>query len=370
MDSDEENDVMILDAPGGGAGPAEPRARPGAPRRAPGKRRATSVVSGKPKRTKKAAPAEGINPAKGTATEQLQGFPDLLRQLVDSATQEATNNMEELAEELEVSKEENAELRRAAVTDKAAVTLAVNKNAVLEQQLRAIRDVHEPKLPGNCNTCFTDDLAGLTCSADIHHSCLYCALACLRDTNIVSQLVVRRQEVFMKCVGNCMLPMHGYLLLCNSAADLLDLVRGLDQAKEYNREREDIERNISQLGKSKQEKLLMQIKDQVLTLICPVCTKPFNDFDACAVLKCSLCNYKFCGWCFEYLPITGDQHGHVADCARNPDPGDVFTTFPAWKAESVVYRKSKLEKFLAGLSFELQFEIMADVKRLSDEAFA
>ena len=168
----------------------------------------------------------------------------------------------------------------------------------------------------------------------------------------------------------CKTPIHNYLRLSDSLDETLQLVRSMDQAKEYKRERDDIDVMVAKLGQTKAEKLLLQINDEILTLNCPVCKKPFSDFDACVVLKCSLCTYKFCGWCFEYFPHDVNGHPHVGECARNPHPGSVFGTFEDWTTATVVYRKRLLQKFLSELSLGLNFEIMADVKRLSDVAFA
>jgi len=356
MESDDDDEVLIVPAPDG---PAERREADGhAERREPrpraaGKAKAASVTGMKRRPKRKTDPKD-----------QLKRLPQLVQQIVDDVVDELHEKHEGVVEELRVATQDVFDLNALHVTSQRVVATLMLEN-------QDMKDIHQTALTRDCISCMESDVIGLACSTDTHSLCLPCLLRDMRDPNSVSVLIVRRQEVFTRCTGDtdCMLPVHGYALLCSSPAELLDLMLAMDQAKEYERERTNTAVMIAKLGQSDTQRLLLHINDQILQLLCPVCKKTFNDFDACAELKCSLCACKFCGWCFKYIAAGTDGHDHVANCVHNPVPGELFTNKEAWEAGSVTYRKHQLEKFLSGLSLTVNFATMAGVKNLVDAAF-
>jgi hypothetical protein len=66
------------------------------------------------------------------------------------------------------------------------------------------------------------------------------------------------------------------------------------------------------------------ILNNILTLKCPRCAKPFIDFTNCCALTCmdeagNGCNASFCAFCLKLC--DGDAHKHVAHCPKNTNPG-------------------------------------------------
>jgi hypothetical protein len=79
----------------------------------------------------------------------------------------------------------------------------------------------------------------------------------------------------------------------------------------------------------KEDLIVLQARDHILnnilTLKCPRCAKPFVDFTNCCALTCmdeagNGCNAAFCVFCLTLC--AGDAiHRHVANCQKNTNPG-------------------------------------------------
>ena len=109
-----------------------------------------------------------------------------------------------------------------------------------------------------------------------------------------------------------------------SIVELLIQIRQSTAVKKSNRELEHTLRNqfeadrkriaaIQDLKKREAETLRMDIVEEILTLRCPRCHFPFDDFDGCFAIKCGQPNCaSFCGWCLQ--DCGPDAHAHVAVC--------------------------------------------------------
>ena len=56
------------------------------------------------------------------------------------------------------------------------------------------------------------------------------------------------------------------------------------------------------------------IIDSILTRHCPACDAAFDDWDACAAVKCRNCPCHFCGICLANCGTAQVAHRHCATC--------------------------------------------------------
>jgi hypothetical protein len=108
--------------------------------------------------------------------------------------------------------------------------------------------------------------------------------------------------------------------------DIRESINNQKMQREYDERLEIEKRNM---GKKLLEDAVLEEKkkiiEDILTLKCPRCRRPFLDFSGCFALECSACSCAFCAYCLK--DCGGDAHSHVAQCEDNISPGrNVFAS--------------------------------------------
>lgn len=108
----------------------------------------------------------------------------------------------------------------------------------------------------------------------------------------------------------------------------MDGVKRLVEQRTSNQLEADLRRRMDEFERAGIQNYIVKkhvdhILDEILTLRCPSCRRPFADFGRgeCFALKCP-CKIQFCGYCLANC--GADAHRHVRNCPHNPYPGSLF----------------------------------------------
>ncbi|GMI16557.1 hypothetical protein TrLO_g716 [Triparma laevis f. longispina] len=128
----------------------------------------------------------------------------------------------------------------------------------------------------------------------------------------------------------------------------------LEYEKQMERELECLkELSVEQL---KIEQYLRAVRDIMLTLYCPRCSKAFLDFEGCFSLKCSqqTCG---CSFCAVYLKdCGGDAHAHVKEFCRGLQgmTGEYHGLFELFQRVQKTRRLKAVTAYLERLEMEVK----------------
>ncbi|KAG5180611.1 hypothetical protein JKP88DRAFT_279478 [Tribonema minus] len=102
--------------------------------------------------------------------------------------------------------------------------------------------------------------------------------------------------------------------------------------------------------------LTNQIIEKCMNHTCTKCKRVWGPFDACAVLRCEFCRFRFCGLCMSEVPPRAEgqdagkdaAHNHVRACSLNPSPGRVFVATEMIEKVWAIARVRNINAFLDG----------------------
>jgi len=121
-------------------------------------------------------------------------------------------------------------------------------------------------------------------------------------------------------------------------AGLMKYIKAREDTAHMQAEEKTEDRIRRQLeNKSRVDKHLFFIAENILTLQCPRCKQAIGDFEGCFAVRhgkdLNGCGCAFCAWCLK--DCGNDAHPHVRVCELNPKPGNLGYMDNAEDAENL-----------------------------------
>jgi hypothetical protein len=232
-----------------------------------------------------------------------------------------------------------------------------------------------------CRNCFNHTVRSQVCESRAHFIALGCHLICpfCPATQIPPSFVFRQcafvlEEAVYKLYEDCMTEKAVLETQQECAKQYAEKLKSLQ---------EQCPKHPSQVERDQIAEILAYIGDNLILPRCPnaQCKKPFDDFDACAALKCEPdvggCGIYFCAWCLQAQVGVADAsgqvstarsqcHAHVRCCSLNPT-NNVYPPAPhpqVWNSVMNELARKRVKEYIAkSVPPQLQERVHADCQK-------
>jgi hypothetical protein len=227
-----------------------------------------------------------------------------------------------------------------------------------------------------CRDCFNHTVRSQVCESRAQFIALGCHLICpfCPDTQIPPSFVFRQcafilEDAVYKLYEDCMTEKAVLKTQQECAKQYAEKLKSLH---------EQCPKQPSQVERDQIAEFLTYIGDNLILPRCPneQCKKPFDDFEACAALKCEPdeggCGTYFCAWCLQaqvggqVSTARSECHAHVRLCPLNPT-NNVYPPTPhpqVWNSVMHELARKRVKEYIAkSVPPQLQERVHADCQK-------
>ncbi|KAH9259332.1 hypothetical protein BASA81_002375 [Batrachochytrium salamandrivorans] len=223
-----------------------------------------------------------------------------------------------------------------------------------------LKELHKAFSVRTCIICLNDEKSFkecVVCPDGAHSMCKPCFDRWVVD-RLTAELGQRKEGIIcFECNNDHHFPMQLY---ATHMGLVLRSQQERTEATMHQQIQEELRRAQAEEAALSGIDLAVRRAHEMLTSKCPVCTAAFCDFIGCCALTCSQCNTQFCAFCHQ--GASEDAHPHVARCAENPNPGQLFCSEDEYTAQQTEIKRRRLQGFLATLEVATQNQVRARLR--------
>ena len=180
----------------------------------------------------------------------------------------------------------------------------------------------------SCSICREDMIKYAKCTTCESNLCQECIISYLEskvgisDINRIFKngdikcLKPKCDGVFSKCSIYKIIDDDNFKLFDDQLSRCKTTITEYEAIEEH--KRVELLKKEEEEKRSKLDKLVKYVLDDIFTLKCPGCKTSFAEFTGCYALTCGTCGIHFCGWCLKYKTNnSSENHSHILTCDTN-----------------------------------------------------